>query len=221
LVNGWGGARLIESYAIERRPVAVRNASSSTENFKTLTSPKNCLHILDETPEGERVRTQMAADFSKAMRESYWDPSSIQMGYRYDDSGLCIPDGTPTPENITQYIQTARPGARAPHAWLNSDQDPMLSKPMGQQISTLDLFGDGFVLLCFEGADQHSIAQIISAAQMRAVPLNVSPIKSAEIAQLYGTALVLVRPDGHVAWRAQSLNAISAQEIIDRVTGNL
>ena len=221
LVNGWGGARLIESYAKERRPVAVRNASSSTENFKTLTSPKNCLHILDETPEGERVRTQMAADFSKAMRESYWDPSSIQMGYRYDDSGLCIPDGTPTPENITQYIQTARPGARAPHAWLNSDQDPMLSKPMGQQISTLDLFGDGFVLLCFEGADQHSIAQIISAAQMRAVPLNVIPIKSAEIAQLYGAALVLVRPDGHVAWRAQSLNAISAQEIIDRVTGNL
>jgi hypothetical protein len=56
---------------------------------------------------------------------------------------------------------------------------------------------------------------------MRAVPLNVIPIKSAEIAQLYGAALVLVRPDGHVAWRAQSLNAISAQEIIDRVTGNL
>ena len=85
----------------------------------------------------------------------------------------------------------------------------------------LDLFGDGFVLLCFEGADQHSIAQITSAAKMRGVPLNVIPIKRAEIAQLYGAALVLVRPDGHVAWRAQSLNAISAQEIIDTVTGNL
>jgi len=220
LVNGWGGSKLIESYGIERRPVAVRNASSSTENFKTLTSPKNCAHILDETPEGERVRTQITADFSKAMRESYWDPSSIQMGYRYDDSALCIPDGTQTPENLTRYVQTARPGARAPHAWLNSDENLNVSHPIEQQLSTLDLFGDGFVLLCFGGADQQSITQFKSAAKIRSIALKLISIKSAEIAQLYGANLVLVRPDGHVAWRSNSLITLSPQEILDTVTGN-
>ena len=35
----------------------------------------------------------------------------------------------------TRFVPSTRPGTRAPHAWLDDDR------------STLDLFGDGFVLL--------------------------------------------------------------------------
>ena len=52
-----------------------------------------------------------------------------------------MPDGTaaPTVANpITDYVPSARPGGRAPHVWLERG---------GERLSTIDLVGDGFVLL--------------------------------------------------------------------------
>ena len=43
----------------------------------------------------------------------------------------------------------------------------------------------------------------------------VYPIQDASIAELYGAPLVLVRPDGHVAWRgAVTSDASSIAEIV-------
>ena len=65
-----------------------------------------------------------------------WFANGVMMGYRYDNSPIVMPDGTPAPPDLSHpYVQTARPGARAPHVWL------------GENRSTLDLFGHGFVLL--------------------------------------------------------------------------
>ena len=64
-----------------------------------------------------------------------WFANGVMLGYRYDDSPIVWPDGTPAPPDISTYMQTARPGARAPHVWLRDGR------------STLDLFGRGFVLL--------------------------------------------------------------------------
>src|SRR4029453_2615767 len=62
--------------------------------------------------------------------------NGYHLGYRYDDSPIVWPDGTPAPPLEGQtYTQMARPGARAPHAWI------------GEGRSTLDLYGKGFVLL--------------------------------------------------------------------------
>jgi hypothetical protein len=59
---------------------------------------------------------------------------------------------------------------------------------------------------------------IESAAASRGVPLKVHRIEHHEAAALYGCALVLVRPDGHVAWRGDSpLN--NAIVVIDTVRG--
>lgn len=91
------------------------------------------------------------------------------------------------PFDVMTYTPTARPGHRAPHAWLKDGR------------STLDLFGHGFTLLCFdEGMD---IAPLIEAASARNVPLKTEIVDDAAVAALYETRLVLVRPDGHVAWR--------------------
>jgi hypothetical protein len=50
------------------------------------------------------------------------------------------------------------------------------------------------------------------------VPLRVHRIDNAEAAALYGQKLVLVRPDGHVAWRGDSA-ADHPFAIIDTVRG--
>jgi 2-polyprenyl-6-methoxyphenol hydroxylase-like FAD-dependent oxidoreductase len=207
MIEGWGGPHLIDSYEIERKPVAIRNATSSTDNFKVLTSPANCSAILDDGVEGDNARSRISASFAAAMQARYWDPSGIQMGYRYDDSPICIPDGSPAPPDQAKYMQTARPGARAPHAWLADGR------------STLDLFGRDFTLLRFPGAQQQAIDDFTTAAQQRGVPLSVHTLTDAGIAQLYASPLVLVRPDGHVAWRGNDVNKGDAIRIIDTARG--
>jgi hypothetical protein len=114
------------------------------------------------------------------------------MGYRYDASPIVVPDGTPpTPDDPSEYVQTARPGHRAPHAWLADGR------------STLDLFGDGFTLLRLDAAPDAT--PLAAAAADLGVPLNVVTIDDPEIARLYERRLVLVRPDGIVAWRGGAL----------------
>jgi hypothetical protein len=120
------------------------------------------------------------------------------MDYGYEASPICVAEAGPG------RPRAARPGARAPHAWLADGR------------STLDLFGDGFVLLCFAGAGGRA-APLIRAAEQRRVPLRAVPIDDPALAALYGAALVLVRPDAHVAWRGDDVAAPDA--IIDRVRG--
>jgi hypothetical protein len=108
------------------------------------------------------------------------------------------------PARLT-YTQTARPGHRAPHVWLAPGQ------------STLDLFGRGFVLLRF-GDRRGEEAALVEAAAARRVPMTVRDIANEAAAALYERRLVLVRPDGHVAWRGDEVPADAAR-VIDTVRG--
>src|SRR5438045_1224875 len=91
--------------------------------------------IFESGPAGDAARKEYGAWYTEEMRHE-WFMNGYHLGYRYDDSPIVVPDGTPAPPlESSSYTQTARPGARAPHVWL----------PDGR--STLDLSGRGFVLL--------------------------------------------------------------------------
>jgi hypothetical protein len=94
---------------------------------------------------------------------------------------------------------------RAPHVWLKDGQ------------SMLDLFGRGFTLLRF-GRDAPEAGSLESAAAQGRVPLTTITIDNDEAAALYERKLVLVRPDGHVAWRADAAPA-DAGVVINRIRG--
>ena len=115
-------------------------------------------------------------------------------------------DGSPAPAtDPNQFVPTTRPGTRAPHAWLEDGR------------STLDLFGDGFVLLSL-GAGPSDPARLLCAAGATGVPMRAVAIADAEVAALYETRLVLVRPDGHVAWRGDDVPADPAA-LVQHVRG--
>ncbi len=191
ILSGWGGERLLSAYTLERQPVGHRNFTSSTKNYRTWVSA-GMDNILHDSPLGAATRQNVGDQLRIALREE-WHSQGIGMGYRYEGSPLIVPDGTPEPpDDPSTYVPTARPGHRAPHAWLADGR------------STVDLFGHGFVLLRF-GAAALAVTALTKIAAKRGVPLRVVDIEQPEIARLYERKLVLVRPDGHVAWRGDVL----------------
>lgn len=203
VLQGWGGPGLLDSYEYERRPASSRATEVSLLNYGRLTDRSAHPHIEDPTAVGNAARYDIGERLVRANEKS-WQPPGVHLGYIYDPSPIVVPDGTPRPADDTHgYVPTTYPGARAPHVWLATD------------FSTLDLFGDSFVLLTFDDFDTLPLEE---AARQRQVPLCVRRIVSTEAASLYERPLVLVRPDGHVAWRDNSLPA-DCFELIDIVRG--
>jgi hypothetical protein len=202
-LEGWGGANLLESYDYERRPASARAAEMSLTNYQRLVSAKPNSEIAAPTPQGEAVRRLVGQRLVEENEKS-WHPVGVHLGYIYDPSPIVVPDGSPKPPDDTiGYRPTSFPGARAPHVWISPDR------------SILDLFGAGFVILNFGDQPTEALEQ---AAAKRGVPLKVERIVSREAAELYEKPLVLVRPDGHVAWRSGAAPK-DALALIDTVRG--
>jgi 2-polyprenyl-6-methoxyphenol hydroxylase-like FAD-dependent oxidoreductase len=206
--RGWAGCELLRSYEVERRPVAVRNVTEASSNLARMLSTRHRrppAEIFLPGTAGDAARADYGRWFTETMRHE-WFTIGFHLGYRYDNSPIVWPDGTPAPALETStYTQNARPGARAPHAWL----------PDGR--STLDLYGRGFILLRI-GADAPSGEAIHEAATQAGLPLEVVALDLPAVTELYQRRLVLVRPDGHVAWRADAEPA-DARALIDVVRG--
>ena len=159
-VEGWGGPGLIASYEIERKPVAVRNVREAAANLQRMLSTRTTpppKQIFAPGPAGDAARKSYGDRYTETMREE-WFTLGIQLGYRYDGSPIIVPDGTAPPsDDKAAYIQTARPGHRAPHVRLADGR------------STLDLFGKGFTLLRL-GGKAVDVAALASAAAERKRP---------------------------------------------------
>jgi 2-polyprenyl-6-methoxyphenol hydroxylase-like FAD-dependent oxidoreductase len=202
-LQGWGGPALLDSYDRERRPACARAVEMSLSNYRRLRSAAPRDEICAPTPAGEAARREIGALLEQENEKS-WHPVGVHLGYIYHPSPIVVPDGTRKPADDTiGYAPTAFPGARAPHAWLDDGR------------SILDLFGAGFVLLAFADVPTAALER---AAAARGVPLAVHRIAEREIAGLYGRKLVLVRPDGHVAWRGDR-PPHDAPALIDTVRG--
>jgi hypothetical protein len=134
------------------------------------------------------------------------DLRMLDMGYRYASDLIVGPDAATGLDTAATYTPSADPGARAPHAWLDDDRHH----------STLDAFGREFVLVCHP----RSIWPETVAHYQHGGPVPVAALTT-ERADALGTyglgergtrdGAVLVRPDGHVAWRTHDdANADSA-----------
>jgi len=198
-LHGWGGPGLLESYDLERRPIGERNVSGAAD-IRAADDRLPMSDILDDdTEEAEALRGRLGKFIEESQRGQEFRTRlpGLEMGYSYDGSPLIVPDGSDAvPNTPVTYVPSARPGNRAPHAWLADGR------------STLDLFGRGCTLLRFGEAAVPSLSR-------SRVPLEVVDVDEPHIADLYQRRLVLVRPDGHVAWRGDELPA----DVLDRAAG--
>lgn len=207
VTGGWGGAGLLDSYDAERRPVAQMITDESARNYTQFAKIPVGPQLDHDTPKGEVMRKKFTKSLYDLRMDREYDTDGIVLGYRYEGSPIIVPDGSPEPKfDVMRYTETARPGHRAPHAWIED----------GEVKSTLDLFGRGFTLLRFDASV--SVDALLLAAKQRDVPLLVEDIDQDNIAKLYERNLVLVRPDDHVAWRDDACPA-DALAVIDTVRG--
>jgi 2-polyprenyl-6-methoxyphenol hydroxylase-like FAD-dependent oxidoreductase len=201
---GWAGPGLLDTYTTERKPVALEGLEEANRNLERAMRRQIPTEINDDTPQGEFVRAKISEGLRRGGLAREFDAPEIHLGFTYAGSPLIVPD--PTAENTGDRRPNTRPGSRAPHAWV---------KPT---VSTLDLFGDGFVLLRF--AESGRTNTFADAFGSRGIPFSAVALDDEEIAEAYDRPFVLVRPDGHVAWRGHELpEPAAAGEIADQVRG--
>ena len=192
---GWGGPHLLASYEQERRPIGLRNVKASGAAMRGRLSWRAAWHpdARKSTPEGAAIRAEMARRFDVEQRK-VTEILGIEAGYRYVRSPLVWPEAGdgPDPDN-PRYIPTTWPGARLPHAWLDDGT------------ALHDRMGPGYTLLRL-GGSQADVSSLEQAWQSLGAPLEMLDIPDRRVREIAGFDLLLVRPDLHVAWRANRLS---------------
>ena len=206
--QGWGGPNLLPSYEVERRPVGIRNSLAAAENFELwMSQPAIGAAVEENSAEGDEARRQVAKSFD-LVADRVQGSEGVILGVRYDPSPICIPDGTPLPpDEYATYVPVSRHGSRAPHVWIGDDR------------STLDLFGGGFCLLYTPEAEI-AAGLLVERAKEIALPMQAEMMESPQYRAVYAQRLVLVRPDGHIAYAGDDIDdAQAASAILDRARG--
>jgi hypothetical protein len=192
VLQGWASERLLASYDPERRDVVEKTVASAASHLSKMAG---------DLPQDE-------ASIQQAKGPEFYSLGLV-LGYSYAGSPVIQPSaGPPALTGATSYVPTSDPGsyvpasdpgARLPHWWL----------PDGS--SLYDHLGPGFTLLrpdpgCGRDerisggpASEAAVADLLRRARDRRIPLTVV---QAPPSYPWAEEFLLVRPDQHIAWRA-------------------
>jgi 2-polyprenyl-6-methoxyphenol hydroxylase-like FAD-dependent oxidoreductase len=202
MAQGWGGPKLMESYEIERRPIALRNTNAAKALGRNIGAVPVDPAIEEQSPAGEEARRK-AGEYLAGF-EPEFASLGVQLGARYDGSTIIVSDGSDLPkDDLVNYVPSSVPGGRAPHLWLEDGT------------SLFDKFGSGFTLLRFKEGDSSALEAMLVK---RGLPCKIVDVRLAAAADLYKSAFVLARPDQHIAWAGDDISA-DVEEIASIVTG--
>ncbi|MBU2484948.1 MAG: FAD-dependent monooxygenase, partial [Alphaproteobacteria bacterium] len=226
VLKGQAGEGLLDTYSQERAPVAkqiVTRANQSIGEFGPIfealgltesTDPEvmqaNMDKRCDAGADAERQRTAIREAI--AFKKYEFDAHGVEMNQRYK-SGAVVTDGQMEPayelDAELHYQPTTWPGARIPHAWVY-DRD-------GGRHSTLDLVGRGrFTILTGISGEAWARAagKVASSLGIDLAVHVIGPRRDivdhhgdwARAREVAESGCVLVRPDQHVAWRAEEVS---------------
>ncbi|MBO9357920.1 2,4-dichlorophenol 6-monooxygenase [Bordetella petrii] len=234
VLNGTADESLLDTYTIERAPIAkqvVCRANKSLEDFPPIAMAlglpqaksademkSNMARRKEPGPEAQAQRTRLREAI--AGTNYVYNAHGVEMNQRYDSPAI-VADNSPDEvfRDVELYHQAStRPGAPMPHVWVYASGD-------GHRISTKDLCGKGnFTLFTgIGGAAWQDAAAAVSRQLGVAVTVRIiGPGQAyedhygdfARISEIIDTGAILVRPDFHVAYRATSLPADAAGDLV-------
>ncbi|MEO1258412.1 MAG: FAD-dependent monooxygenase [Bacteroidota bacterium] len=155
-----------------------------------------------------------------ADQTAHFDRIGLDIGYVYEQ-GAIIPDGTDliVPEDrVTQYLPSTRPGARFPHIDFKKNTAPTSSHDLlDYRFYTLLIREKGTRWKTAAVELPSIIRQKIKIVRLDKLGLAETLFKELiTLCEINETGALLIRPDGHVAWRANSLTG-NANEILQKV----
>jgi 2-polyprenyl-6-methoxyphenol hydroxylase-like FAD-dependent oxidoreductase len=225
VLEGRAASPLLDTYGVERRPVAQSNGEQSITNSVKLAETLVGDHALIQTIEteaGRPLREQIAAAIPN-QAEHFFNSSGQVFGMTYESTAVVDDRSSAERSTAAKYVASARPGARVPHVWLRTRD--------GRELSTLDLAVDRFVLIA--GRDGEPWCKAIRDVGRRRM-LDVQAFAVGPDGDLrddgtwagkFGiesTGAVLVRPDGHVGFRASTGTESPVDELghaLDQILG--
>ena len=234
VLKGQAGPELLETYSTERAPIAkqiVTRANGSSSEYKPIF---DALGVTDTTtndefveklalrkensPEGARRRAALRAALDN--KDYEFNAQGTEIGQFYDSSAV-ITDGQKRPamteDPMLHHQKSTFPGLRLPHAWLGDAKE---------KYSTHDI-AEGTRFTIFTGITGQAWADAaVRVAERLGIDLKAVVIGEGQPVQdLYGDWLrqrevdedgvILVRPDKHIGWRAQSMVADPETALFD------
>lgn len=196
VLNHGASDALLDTYYDERAPIAKRNIEWSTENAKRFFDIFKAI----QTGDHETLKIKLHEQQKNLNYEG------LDLGFIYHSKAVQSENDQVISVLPDKYVPTTLPGSRAPYVKLIQN---------GKDISTLDLFEKEYVLLI--GSDGHLWqAAANELALTKSLPLKGYRIAKDgdlidpenvwhEIYKITTTGAVLVRPDGHVAWRSKAM----------------
>jgi 2,4-dichlorophenol 6-monooxygenase len=233
VVKGQAGPALLDSYSVERAPIArhiVTRANQSIGEFGPIFEAlgmdggvdhekirRNMDARCDPTPQAEHQREALRKAI--AFKTYEFDCHGVEMNQRYK-SGAVVTDGQAEPaadrDMELHYQPTTWPGARIPHVWLFDKA--------GKKHSTLDITGKGrFSLITGIGGKDWVEAAATISAEM-GVPIRTYVVGPrcaledhtgdwARAREIKDAGCLLVRPDQHVCWRSVDVSATAEADL--------
>jgi 2,4-dichlorophenol 6-monooxygenase len=216
VVKGFAGTELLETYSEERAPVGkqiVQRANQSRLDYGPINA---CFRVegaenpvlagiaLLKAPGVEGQARRKALLVAIRHKDTEFNALGLENNQRYKSSAV-LPDLNSEPEVFLRdpvlYLQpTTRPGAKLPHAWLVGID--------GKRISTLDVVGKGMftVLTGLAGVDWVKAVKALSLPFLRHLVVGTPSYQDLycdwrEVMEIEEGGVILVRPDGYVAWR--------------------
>jgi hypothetical protein len=200
VLRGWAPARLLDTYTTERRPHCERMIRRAWYNYRAdlALRPDPALDDPQRTAERDAISRQI-----HTTRASEWRSLDAQLGISYADSPLVVTDGTSEPAD--GVVLTACPGHRAPHITLPD------------HTSTLDLCRGRFTLLHL--TPTAASGGLALALRNRGFPVDEHRISAPDVHAVYRYAVALIRPDGILAWRADTAPD-DPEHLVNQLTGH-
>lgn len=216
VLRGWGGQHLLDSYFLERYPVAENTLRYVTRIFGTARDDLFSSTFRRIGISLPVIRTFIGKKIGERFVHSMQEMTKVVLAFDYSSSNIVIREPKdevePIPREILQdpFAPIAKPGRRLPHLELT------------EVSSIYDLLGESYVLLVING-ENYECESLVKEADKRGMPLKVITLPFiSQVVFIFQKRYYLVRPDTVIAWCSNfQPNAEEAGSILDAVTGCL
>lgn len=186
VINKQANDTLLDTYEIERQPIAIHTILSAKNNAQDAAK-------IREKYSPDLLPDAFAKENERISRQHSISPG-LSLGYCYTNSPIIFQsDNKQYNSNPSIYQPKALPGFFAPHCSTIDNK------------SIYDLLSPCYTLLIIDTTRTEEIEEISQLFFKKSIPFKIVLVSNNEIKKLYPKKYYLLRPDWHIAWCGETI----------------